>query len=801
MIKNNLLIAFRLMWKHKAFSFINIFGLAVSMSVCLLVIMLIQDMHSFDDFHQNGDRIFRINTMAIRKAGGAEPYASSPFPVGKTLADNYPDAEKVVSLVNAFNGEVTVDGKNLPVRGFFTSPSFFEVFSFRLLEGDPVNALKEPFSVVLTQEAAKRLFGDADPMGKILSRPETGDFKVTGLLAEPEGKTHIDFEALASQATLSIMEKQGQISSVLENWNNYYFTYNYILLKNGGSVDGLTSGLTRIAGEKYAGLELESRDAGYRFELQALGKINPGPALSNNLGGGMPAVLLWFLGGLSLMVMVLACFNYTNLTVARALTRAKEVGVRKVMGASRRQVFGQFLAEGVVFALVALALAYLLLKAILPGFKQIQLISVFDLTLEENGRLFAFFVAFAVAAGLVAGLLPASFLSGFKPVVILQKLESMRLFRRVGLRKVLLGAQFGISLVFISLVAVLYHQGRYAIAKDYGFDRENILNISLQSQPYDRVTQAISQMPGVERISAISHNMATWQDSGDDVRVNEGDDPIGVRDYSIDHNYIQNLGLTLLAGANFPEDPGQQQERFVIVNQKFVENFDLGAPAEAVGKTIWLGDSVQAAIVGVLKDFNFKPLNYEIEPLLLRYLPSRWNVLNVKLSGADMPATLSAIEAAWKSIDGAHPLEARFFEDVIQDTYAEFGDVMTIIGFIAFLAITIACLGLLGMAIFTAETRAKEVSIRKVVGAGIWDISKLLSKGYLGMLAAAVLIGLPVSYWLGNLFLQQFAFHINLNLWVLTPGVGVLVLLGMLTIGSQTVRAAMANPVDSLRSE
>ncbi len=801
MIKNNLLIALRLMWKHKAFSSINIFGLAVSMSVCLLVIMLIKDMNSFDDFHRDAGRIYRINTEAIRKGGGVEAYASSPFPVGKTLADQYADVEKGVSLVNLFNGTVEVDGKQLPVEGFFTEPSFFEIFSFPLQAGDPAEALKEPFSVVVTPETAKRLFGDADPIGKTLTYPGTGDFKVTGLLAAPRGKSHIRFEALASLSTLPVMEKQGAIPPVLDNWNNYYFTYNYFLLKKGGDPEALENGLAGIAKDKYAGLELESRDAGYRFDFQPLGKITPGPMLSNSMGGGMPAILLWFLGGLSLVVMLLACFNYTNLTIARALTRAREVGVRKVMGASRRQVFAQFLSESVLFALIALSAGYLILQAILPGFRQIGMISTFDLTLAEDGRLYAWFGLFAVAAGLVAGALPAGFLSGFKPIVILQKLENIRFFRRIGLRKALLGLQFGLSLVFISIVTILYRQTEYAVAKDYGFDRENILNLQLQSLPYERVAQAVSKVPGVERVSAISHSMATFRDSKADVRVNEGDDPLGVRDYSVDHNYVDNLGLTLLAGNRFPEDPAQQQERFVIVNEKFVESFGLGTPSEAVGKTIWLEDSTRVAITGVLKDFHFKPLDYEIEPLLLRYQPDQWNILNIRLSGGDIPATLSALEKEWKKIDESLSFEARFFDETIQETYADYRDITYIMGFIAFLAITIACLGLLGMAIFTVESRAKEVGIRKVVGAGVWDISKLLSGGFLGVMAAAILAGLPVSYFLGSQFLQSFAFHIDLDLWALLPGVSLLLLLGILTIGSQTVRAAMANPVDSLRSE
>lgn len=802
MFSNYLKVALRNLLRHRAFAFINIFGLAVSMSVCLLAIMLIKDAYSFDLFHKDGERTYRILTDALRKSGGEETYASSPHPIARDLYDDFSYAENWVPLVKGVSGNFRANGKLLQHTGLITNASFFEVFGFQLATGNPVTALSEPFSVILKKEIAEKYFGGANPIGQILENESLGNFKVTGVLASLPGKTHLEFDMLVSYSSLNALEATSNRRSWLDNWHNYYSGYNFLQLKKGVNPEIVEAALAEINQSIYTHLELETRDRGYRFRLQPLNEISPGQNLSNSMGGSIPIVLLWFLSALGTIVMVSACFNYTNLTVARSLTRAQEIGVRKVLGASKRQISIQFLSEAVLTALLSLVLAYCLLKTILPSFLSIGLFAESDISLEEDPLLLASFLLFAIGVGLIAGLLPSIILSRFSPLSILQKLENHKIFRRVGFRKVLIVGQFTVSLIFILLMTIIWRQTSFSVNKNFASDRNDLVNIQLQGQPFERAKSFFAQIPGVQDMSGISHLMGTWQDSKVDVSTSSAAEKTAVRDYFIDHQFIENFGLEIIAGDAFTENASQQQEVFAMVNEKFLERFDLGEPIAAIGKPVIIGDSTQIAIKAVVKDFLFKPLNYSIEPLLLRYDVTQLSVLNLQIgSGQDRVAFLAGIERAWHKLESGRDLAYEFYDETAHSTYAEFFDMLSIVGFFGILGLIIATLGILGMAIYTVETRVKEVSIRKIIGASVYDLIYLLSKGYIWLLIIALILAIPISLIMGNMLLQTFSVTIPLNIWVILPGVGLLILLGAGAIGSQTVRAALANPADNLKSE
>lgn len=801
MWSNYFKVALRNLLKHKSFSAINIFGLAASMSVCLLVILLIKDAYRFDRFHPESDRVYRVITEAQRKGGGEEGYASSPFPMGKTLTEDYSCVETWTPLVRSLNGSFTAEGKLLDIRGLLTDGAFFQIFGFQLAQGDAATALSEPKTVVLSAETAKKFFGTADPMGKILHNNALGDFKVTGVLEPFPGKTHLEFDALGSLASLKAMETGPDEMAISSNWNNYYMTYNFVRLRKGVPRETAETAMRQIAANAYAKLKLESRDAGYRFYLQPLSGITPGPAFSNSMGKGLPSILLWFLSALGAIVMLSACFNYTNLSIARALTRAKEVGVRKVMGATRGQVFRQFVSEAVVVSGLSLGLAFLLLQGTIPLFNQLQFLESTDVSLQMDGATAGWFLAFALGVGLLAGILPATVLSRFQPLIILQKLQNTKLFRRVGLRKVLIVSQFAVSLVFIITLTVIWRQINFAVRENFGFHDNLVINLDLQGQAYGPITEDLRQSPQIEQISAISHLMGTWRDSKVDVRVQPGDDPIGVRDYFIDQAYLKNMDLPLVAGQDFPYNPTQGRELFAIVNEKFLDQFKLGAPESAVGKSIILEDSTPVSIRGVVKDFLFKPLNYQLEPLLLRYDPSRLAVLNLKVSGNDLPGTLAYLERTWKKFDKSRPVKYEFYDETVRNNFADMYDMAWIVAYFGLLGMLIACMGLLGMAIYSVETRAKEISIRKVIGANARDVVRLLSKGYFLLLVIAAAVAVPIGYLLGQQFLQLFAFQIPMGIMVFLPAIALVFGLGGITIGSQTLRAAISNPVRHLQNE
>jgi putative ABC transport system permease protein len=514
----------------------------------------------------------------------------------------------------------------------------------------------------------------------------------------------------------------------------------------------------------------------------------------------MPEVLIWFLTVLCAIVMASACFNYTSLTIARSFNRMTEVGIRKVLGATRRQVFGQFISEALVAAGLAFAIAYGFLELTIPFFRRLQFLEFIDVTLEMDWMIAGWFLAFTLGVGLLAGLLPAMVLSNFQPLAVLQKLQNTRLFRRIGLRKTLLVTQFAVSLVFMIILTIAWGQMRFAIRENFGANRSDILNVEMAGISYDKLIAEISRLPQVQDISATSHLMGTWHDNKIDMRFPPAEETLRVRDYFIDHRFIPNLGLELIAGENFPENPAQHHELFAIVNEKFLEQFRLGAPGEALNRALLLEDSSEVAIRGVVKDFLFKPLNYDLEPLLLRYDPNRLNVLNLKISG-DHQETIAALESIWKNLGSTLPLQYRFYDDTARETFSNLRDILWIVAYFGAIGILIACLGLLGMAIYSAETRSKEISIRKVVGASAGDLVTLLSKGYFLLLAIAAAIALPVSYLVGKELLQTFAYHIPLDIRVFLPGVALLFALGAITIGSQTLKAARANPVEALRKE
>lgn len=802
MIQNYLKIAIRNLRQHRTFSFLNIFGLAISMSVCLLLIMLIKDAYGFDRFHPHADQIYRLLTEAQRKDGHSESYASSPFPVGKSLLENYALTELWTPIVRMGSGEMNFGEKTFNFDGLYADSSFFDMFGFELEHGNSRESLKSPYSIVLTQELAESMFPNENPVGKILEINNFGQpFRVTGVLKAFPGKTHFEFSVMASLATQLAEEKRPERRQVSTNWGNYYSTYNFVRLAPKADPSDAEKALAIIVQGQYADLELESRDLSYRFSLQPLSEITPGVNLSNTMGQGMPVFLIWFLGILGSVIMLSACFNYTNLTIARALTRAREIGVRKVLGANRTQVFAQLVGEAVVTSVIALGVAYLMMKLLKPQFERLSITESLDVRIQEDWMLFAIFLAFAIVVGILAGLLPALTMSRTKPITVLQRLQNIRFIQRLGLRKMLLTVQFTLTLIFLITMNIAWQQSKHAIAVNFGFNQPQTLLVQLQGQPFDRISAALGQVSEVEEFSGISFPMGTWSDYNDDVRSDSVPEKTGVRQYHVDHQYLPQFDLSFVAGENFPNNPAQSQEVFAVVNETFVQRFKLGDPHSALGKGLVIGDSLRLIVRGVVKDFPFKPAVYKMEPLLLRYNPEELGVLNLRLAAGNTPATFQKLENEWKRLVPNTPFQAEFFDETARSNFSETMDLVRIVGFFGLMGMVIACMGLLGMAIYTVETKAKEISIRKVMGANARDLSYLLSKGYLWLLGIAILVSTPVTYFIGCMMLETFSSQIQMSPWLFLPSILLMILAAGLATGSQTLRAIRSNPVNQLRSE
>lgn len=796
MLKNYLTITLRTLRKHKGFSAINIVGLAVSMAVCLLIILFIRDQRQADQFHTHKDRIYRVTTE-MENRRGVDMWATSPATLPMHLRDTYTNIE-AVTQVHTFGDIVTYGERRFGVSGLHVEPAFFEIFDFALQVGNAEQALAEPNTMVLSQETAEKVFGDEDPVGKSVTLDSGETYVVTGLLADTPHRSHFSFEALVSAASLPTAREPN--TGRLHWQNTFQSYYTYVLLQEGVSASSFEAQLPELIANHYS----DSDHVTLReFQFQPLTAINLGPALVNPLGKVLPGIVAYFLGALALIVMLTACFNYMSLSVARSLKRSKEVGLRKVFGAHRSQIIKQFLSEAVMMALLALALSYVLLLWLVPQFNNLWFVHLTESAIVPRYTdyvLILLFVGFSVGIGLLAGLYPALYLSAFRPAQTLRGLSKIRGFSRLTMRKLLVVGQFALSLLFIVTTLIFYRQSGLMLAGDYGFDQEHIINVALQDVPYERFRSTVMQHPGIVSVSAMAPVPGTGTRESIEVLLAGETDAREAVTFAFDEHVLDNLALTLKAGRNFSSSFASDQERAVILNETALQAWDLGAPADAVGQTLRI-QNVDLQIVGVVGDFHFEDFVEPIRPLVLRHRVEALSYANVRVQPNATQNTLSFLGTTWDTFASAYPLDYAFFDDQLEERYAFLKDLLGTFGLTAGLAILIACLGLLGMASYATETRLREVGIRKVLGASVRSVMILLSREFLILVGIAVVLAVPLAWYLNDLWLQEFALRVSVDAGTILISVLVLVLIALVTIGSQTFRAALTNPVQTLRSE
>ncbi len=795
MIGNYAKIALRNIRKQKVFAFINILGLAVGMSLCLYAFRLVVSMYASDEFHEKKDRIHRVISLVTDGERTAE-LATAPLPLAQELGQ-MPEVERVVRIKKNFGGPAVLGDKVLQVQGFYADRDFFAVFDFPLEQGDPETALAEPFSLVLTKELAGKFFGGENPVGRTLSLKGTGDFRVTGVMRDiSKLRSHMRFECLASLETLSSLGKQGRESSVLDDWNGFYETYLYLLLRTGASPEGIEETLLDLAKRRYPEKAIPPN-----LSLQALTDISPGRNLGNFLS--TPAIVTQtpvLLTSIAFLIVVVASFNYTNLSLAKAFSRAKEVGIRKAIGANRRSLVSQFIGEAVTTSLVALVLAFVLLKFVVPRF--------FDrlpfATEGASGPIVLSVPAailFSVLVGVLAGLVPAVLFSKFRAADVLRDVTKARLFSRLTLRRGLAVFQFFVSFFFIITTIVFFKQIRHEETRDKGFRAENILNIELGEVDFDLFKQEISNHPGVAGVSATDSVLCTG--SRGIMRVKAAEDP-DFREIDcllVDENFLGNFEIPLLAGRPFPSGGASGGESFTIINESAVPFLGLSSPDDAVGKRLVFGGGRSLEIIGVARDFVSQSLGSEVFPLVLRIMPRYFRFANIRVAGGDAAPLLAFLAEKWEKLAPYEPFRAAFLEDQIDAYQAEGKHMLRAVSFIAFLAILIAFFGLLGMVIYDTDARVKEIGIRKVMGASVPEIIIVLSRRFVLLLVLGSALAAPVAWFANNMILQASADRIRLGAGIFGLGLSLMLALGLSTIFSQTVRAATGNPVDSLRYE
>lgn len=800
MFFNYLKVGIRSLLKNKTFSLINIFGLATSMSVCIVIIMLIADQLSYDRHNTKRENIYRINTERDNTDDLVNVFATSPLPLAEKLTQEFSGVKNATRIRRGFgNNWVNIENDiNIPLGGFFADNNFLDMFEYELEHGNPETALDAPNSVVLTKKAAEKLYDIDNPVGEFIKMGELGEYKVTGVLKDFGNKSHIKFEALASMSSVITLEADSTLRPVLDSWRNSTGGWVYIELNEGTQPSDVKMSLAKINNEIYANME----DRNYRFQLQNISDITPGPLLGNQIGPFLPNIFVYFLVGLAAIIMISACFNYTNLTIARSLTRAKEIGIRKVSGAYKYQIFSQFISEAVIISVMALIISLLLLIVLKPAFQQLNFAALLQWDLNASPIVYVICIVFSVFVGLIAGVFPALLLSSFEPIKVLNSMSGVKLFSKIGMRKALLVIQFTMSLIFIISTSLVYKQLNYMVNADYGFSKDNMINVQLGDTNYEALKAELSKYTSVENMAMASHIPAAGTTYGETIKVNPLDEEVDISYFAVDEGYIDNLQIKLIAGRNFKATATNEQEFQMIVNNKTVEDLEFGTPQEAIGQVFYMNDSVQIEIIGVVADYNHQTMMQEIGPMALRFMPERYNHIQVRYGAGKREAVISDINEAWKTINPDKKIDYRDFDEALGEFYdLIFGDLVSVVGLFSFIAIMVACLGLLGMATFNTETRLKEVSIRKVLGADEKIIIILLSKSFMILLAVAILIAVPASYFLNSLWLDAIAYRIDMSFSTIGLSTLIILILGALTIGSQTMKAATLNPADTLKME
>ncbi len=792
MFKNYIKIAFRNLKRNKGYSAINITGLAVGIACFVLMFLYVRFELSFDNFHKNGDQIYRFYKKR-QVAGTAylgNPYlTSTPAPLAPTIKEEYPEVVNSTRISRLNNVLLIHQESKFYERGLWADNQFLKIFSFPLRQGNLEKALAEPDSMVLTQRLAEKFFGSENPMGEIITFRNT-DFRVTGILENIPAHSHLRFDFLVSFINLKNLQRHG-----LEDWYSNSDT-TYIQLQQGYDYRELENKLPVFL-NKYA----PKRYANYAGFLQPLKKIhlhsffNFDIAVTNDINN------IYLFSAVALIILIIACINYMNLATARSFQRAKEVGMRKVVGAERRQIIRQFLGEAVFLAGLALLGALALISFILPVFNSFTQQDL-QLNILKNPRIILVLFALVILVGHISGSYPAIFLSGVNPIKVLKK-EAFGPRKHTFMRNVLVTFQFSISIILIICTIVVYGQLKFIKNEDMGFSREHVVTLRIKDdiiyENIESIKNTLAQHPNVQNISTSNYLPIDIANRSDATAINEAKQDVKVSIYhaSIDFNYLDTFDIKLLQGRNFSPEFSMDKEQSLILNETAVRHLGWKNP---IGKRMQFNGK-DFVVIGVVKDFHYQPLHLPIEPMAV-HMEEDWHFeLAVRIKPENIPQTIAFLKKTYEQYNPRHPFDFAFLDDSFNRIYQEeqkFGSMFRVF---SFLAIFIACLGLYGLASFTAEKRTKEIGIRKVLGASISGIFMFLSRGLSKWVLLANIIAWPVAYYLMNKWLQNFAYRIGLSVWIFILSGLAAFCIALLTVSYQSIKAATANPVNCLRYE
>jgi len=801
MVKNYLKVAIRNITKYKFFSIINILGLAIGIAGCLFVSMYIYDELTYDHFHEKGDRIYRMNLHG--KLSDQEIFTTSTsFPMSRAMVEEIPEVEEA-TRVNPMGEWIFRNGDlAFNEEGIVTADSnFFDVFSFKLYQGNPETALKEPNSLVLSQKLAEKYFGEESPLGKTMSiGNDKSEYKVTGVMENERADSHLKFNALLSSSTFPWMNGDNWLGNSL---------YTYYVLSPTGTADDVDAKFEPIMARnvspvmvQFAGKSLEKfrEDGGiYSYFSMPLYDIHLRSEMQDEPEPPGDMAYVYILGGIGLFIVVLACINFMNLTTAKSASRAKEVGLRKTLGSVRSTLIAQFLTESMIYALTAGILAIGVVYLLLPYFNLLsgKALTMSILTVPVIAGTFAGLILFV---GILAGSYPAFYLTSFKITEVLKgKLRAG--MKSGGIRSFLVTFQFWISIVLIICTSIVYQQLQYVQNKKLGIDKDHVLlveDVNRLENDKDAFKMRLDGSSGILGTS-YSNNMVPGVNNTTLFRAAGEENDHILATYFADYDHQKTLGIEMIEGRFFSRDFPSDSTACVL-NEAAVKEFGWENPLQE--KVLdYNGDApTELNVVGVMKDFNFESLKMNVRPLIIKFT-NTGNVLYVRFSGEDPQNALNTLEENWSTMAPGEPLQYSFLDEDFDALFRAEQRLGTVFTVFTVIAIFIACLGLFGLAAFMAEQRTKEIGIRKVMGASLWSVTSLMSKEFAKLVVIAFILAIYPAYYVMDSWLNDFANRISINIWVFAISGITAFIIAWLTVSYQSLKAARVNPVKSLRYE
>lgn len=797
MVKHYFTIAWRNLWKNKVFSLINVVGLAIGLTCCLLMTLYVKHELSYDDFQKKGDRIARV-IMEYSFSGAVSKGNFTSTKVAPSFKRNFPEVESAVRM-GQYARVVRYDDRLFNEKRFlYADSSFFDLFSLPLLKGSVQDALSGPNKVVLTAATAKKYFGNADPIGKSVKIGGDGiDYLITGIIEDCPSNSQLKFDFLASFSSLGVNQEETY-------WEANYTTY--LLLKDKSAIASLQAKIPAFM-KKEMGSELSGKDY-VTFWLEPFKSIH----LHSDYGGFEPnnsITYVYVVSGIAVLMLMIACFTYINLSTARAMERAKEVGVRKVAGALRKQIFWQFISESLLITIVALLLCIIAVALVLPAFNRLA-----ERELNMGSLLSPFFIVFAVAVTFFI-----SFLAGSYPALVFSRFRAIKVLKGsfkntnsgLWLRKSLIIFQFVISVFLIVTTFIIQNQLHYIQTKDLGFDRDHVLILPLDAKVMAKISSVKTVFKSNPNVLHVSRAVNDPTNIVGGYNMRSADMPeatqIMVTANPVDEEFISTTGIHIISGNDFTEqdvkdvtkDKQEEKTYHFILNEAAAK--ELGwTPEQAIGKKMFLGNHRPGTVKAVVSNFNFSSLHNPIKPLVL--FNEEWtSTMLVKISGAAIPATISFLESKWKELIPHRPFEYRFLDEDYDKLYSAELRLGKVLNIFTAIAILLACLGLFGLSAYAIQQRTKEIGIRKVLGATIPNIITLLSKDFVWLIIISMLIAFPVAGWLMYKWLQDFVYRISIAWWMFAIAGFIALFIAICTISFQAVKAAVANPVKNLRTE